>query len=187
MYQGWKLSKWNTPISEIGTLLLISLTRVGRDVTLEFEAFRDPLRPRWQVKFIQCSAFRCIDEMFRCKLWKMMDETDQRCGITFLAVEPEPFESWGTGYIQDWEKGVQCYVLCTEDDVIEVLTASEPEWREIPSGAGKEPLPQSSSHLYLPEDREKVDGVIQRIQDANRDWKRRDSSGDPQSSKQDPE
>ena len=167
MYEGWKITRWETPIVEIGQLLLVSLQRTGRDLVLEFEAFRDPARPRWQVKVTQCAAFRCIDEMFRCKLWKMLDETNQRCGFSFLAEEPEPFESWGTGYIQDWEKGVQCYVLCTEDDVVEVLTVREPEWREIASGVGEEPLPQSSSHLYLPEDREKAQEIVKRIRDAN--------------------
>lgn len=167
MYEGWKITRWETPIVEIGQLLLVSLLRTGRDLILEFEAFRDPARPRWQVKFTQCDAFRCIDEAYRLNLWKMIDETGQRCGFSFLAEEPDPFGSWGTMYLHEWQKGLKCYVLCTEDDVVEVLTARDPEWREIASGAGKEPLPQSGSHFYLPEDREKVEGIVKRIRDAN--------------------
>jgi len=167
MYQGWKVTKWETPLSEISGLLLVGLHREGRELTLEFEAFREQNRPRWKVKFDQCSAFRCIDEAYRIGLWKMLDETSQRCGPTFLTTEPDEFGSWGTEYLHNIEEGLLSYVLCTEDDVVEVLSAKEPEWIEVPSGKGQSPLPMSSNHFYHPEDKDQIEDIANRIRDSN--------------------
>jgi len=97
----------------------------------------------------------------------MLDETGQRCGSTFLAEEPVVFESWGTEYLHFTENGLIGYVLCTEDDVIEVLSAKEPEWIEVSSGEGTPPLPNSQNHLYMSEDKEKIQEIVDRIRDSN--------------------
>jgi len=62
----------------------------------------------------------------------------------------------GTLYVDVFEPKVRHFVIATNDDVIEVLSAAEPIWEAIEAAGVDEPLPGKSVHLYVGEDDEEI-------------------------------
>jgi hypothetical protein len=144
---------------DIDRLLMVSLADVERELVVVLESFRAPDRPRWRVRFRRYPAYRNIDEKYRLDLWRWLDESDQRCGFTFTVVETPPFSSWATGYVEAVEPTARHFVISTEDDVIEVLSADEPIWEVADAAAAGAPIPGKATHLYVGED----DAEIERL------------------------
>lgn len=161
MYAGWRIARWETPVVDVRHLLMVSLVDDGEELVMLFEAFRAPGRPRWRVRFQQHVAYRNIDEAYRLGLWRMLDDTDQRCGFTFTVEESPPLDSWSTEYLHEFHPTTRHYVIATEDDVVEVLTPDAPVWEIAEPAAEGAPLPGKSRHYYAGED----DDEIQRVKD----------------------
>lgn len=159
MYEGWRIARWETPVVDVDRLLMVSLADVDRELVVLLESSRTPGRPRWRVRFRQYPAYRNIDEAYRTDLWRWLDESGQRLGVTFTVEESPCFASWGTVYLHDVVPKTRHFVIATEDDVVEVLSAEEPIWEVANPAESGAPLPGKAKHLYLGED----DAEIERL------------------------
>ncbi|WP_145067018.1 hypothetical protein [Engelhardtia mirabilis] len=150
---------------------MVSLADVDRELVLLLESGRGSDRPRWRVRFKQYPAYRNIDEAYRTDLWSWIDSSGQRLGFTFTVEESPPLASWGTVYLHEVVPGIRHFVIATEDDVVEVLSAEEPVWEVARPAEAGEPLPGKARHLYLGEDDVEIDRLVA-------DVKRRQEPGD---------
>lgn len=171
MYEGWSICRWETPVVDEDRLLMVSLGDVDRELVLLLESARAPGRPRWRVRFRQYPAYRNIDEAYRTDLWGWLDKSGQRLGFTFTVEESPPLASWGTVYLHEVIPGIRHFVIATEDDVVEILSAEEPLWEAASPAEAGEPLPGKAEHLYVGDD----DVGIARLFE---DVKRRQQPGD---------
>ena len=168
MYSGWQISQWQSPVVDLDRVLMVSLTDENRQLVVVLENPWASGRPRWRARFHNYSGYRNIDERYREGLWRWLDESGQRCGATFIVAEDPPFASWATQYLQDFEPATKHFVIATDDDVIEVLSAAEPVWEELEGAAPAAPLPGKSRHLYVGEDDEVIKQVVNDIKARNR-------------------
>jgi hypothetical protein len=158
MYAGWRIKRWETPVVDLDRTLMVSLTDAKQELVIVFEG-SPPSRSRWRVRFRDYPAYRNIDELHRANLWLWLDESGQRCGATFIVDEQTRFASWDAPSLDVFEPKVRYFVIATNDDVIEVLSAAEPIWDAIEAARVDEPLPGKSVHLHFGED----DGEIRRL------------------------
>jgi len=130
MYKDWKIKKWDTPVSDVNGLALISLKDIAREnkLSILFETNNKKL----EATFDNYPAYRNILEEYRLELWKHLDETNQMCGDTFIVINSPWIKSLTEReqLINVHEKELKHYVITTTDDVIEVLSSKEPEWDE---------------------------------------------------------
>jgi hypothetical protein len=171
MYEGWSICRWETPVVDEDRLLMVSLDDVDRELVLLLESGRDPGRPRWRVRFRQYPAYRNIDEAYRTDLWAWLDKSGQRLGFTFTVEESPPLASWGTVYLHEVVPRIRHFVIATEDDVVEVLSAEEPVWEAADPAEPGEPRPGKARHLFRGEDDEEIDRLVE-------DVRRRQEPGD---------
>jgi len=167
MYEQWLIARWDTPVVDIDQLLMVSLVDSRGELTLTFEAFRSPERPRWTVRFGKSLGYRNIDEAYRLGLWRWLDQSGQRCGHTFLVQESPKLASWATEYLHEVIPSVRHFVIATEDDVIEVLCANEPSWEVAPPAKHDDPLPGKTLHLYAGEDDEEIERQLSDLRKKN--------------------
>ena len=161
MYEGWKISRWETPVVDEDRLRMVSLADVDRELVLLLESGRATGRPRWRVRFRQYPAHRNIDEAYRTDLWHWLDKSGQRRGFTFTVEESPLLTSWGTVHLHEVIPGVRHCVIATEDDVIEGHSAEEPIGEEATPAEAGEPLPGKARHLYRGEDDEEIDRWVE--------------------------
>ncbi len=167
MYDGWLVSRWETPVVDVERLLMVSLTDANRQLIIVLEGPRALGRPRWRVTFGHYPAYRNIDESYRVKLWKWLDDSGQRCGFTFTVEENPKFASWETGYLEDVAPNTRHYVITTEDDVVEVLSVDEPIWQLLEPAQADDPLPEKVQHLYAGEDDAAIRRMLASLKDSN--------------------
>jgi|GEM_PF-2297950 len=163
MYKDWRISRWETPVVDVDRLLMVSLADVGRELVMLLECLHAPGRPRWRVRFRQYPAYRNIDEAYRTELWRWLDESGQRLGFTFTVAESPPLASWGTEYLHDVVPGIRHFVVATEDDVVEVLSAEEPVWEAAVPAPVNSPLPGKAKHLYVGEDDQEIERLVEDV------------------------
>jgi hypothetical protein len=168
MYEGWLITRWETPVVDVDRLLLVSLIDANRELTLILEESGKADRPRWRVRFRRCPAYRNIDEAYRTDLWRHLDESRQRCGRTFLVQESPRLASWGTVYLHDMIPSVQHYVIATGDDVVEVLSGDEPIWEVAAAASLDEPMPGKSIELRVGEDDRAIEQLYSDLKSKNR-------------------
>lgn len=173
MYKGWQVSDWRSPVAEVDRLLMVSLTDENRELVIVLEGSWVPGRPRWRVRFRPYSGYRNLDERYRGDLWQWLHDSSQGCGGTFIVEEDPPFASWGTDYLKGFEPSTKHFVVCTEDDVIEVLSSAWPTWEAIEPAAPESLLPGKSQHLFVGEDDEAIQQLVDDIQAKNMPrWRR---------------
>jgi len=126
-YETWIIKRWETPFSAIGSIALASLVDDGQ-LTITFEAPREPGRPRWKVKFDKIAGYRNLLEEFRLELWQHLDTTQQRCGNTFTVANSPWIKELRRreGVFEAIHPNSSHFVFLTEDDVIEVLSSNSP-------------------------------------------------------------
>lgn len=168
MYEGWHISRWETPVVDVTRLALVSLSDVDRELIVLFEAVHIPGRPRWRVRFRQYPAYRNIDEAYRTDLWRWLDESNQRVGFTFTVEELPRLASWGTVYLHEVRPGVRHFVIATEDDVVEVLSTQVPTWESAAPAEVGSPIPGKAEHLYLGEDDARIARLVDDLKSRNK-------------------
>jgi hypothetical protein len=168
MYDGWVVTRWDTPVSDVAELYLASLTDARRELTLVLEGPLASGRPRWRVEFQDYPGYRNLDEAFRVELWQWLDMSGQRCGSTFVVSEPLPLASWATSGLHQLYPGLRHYVVATMDDVIEVLAAREPSWTVVEPAGLRDPPPGKSTHLFLGRDDDAIARLEQEIKSRER-------------------
>ena len=162
MYDGWRISRWETPVVDTSRLAMVSLADVDHELVVMLEAVHIPGRPRWRVRFRQYPAYRNVDESYRTDLWRWLDESNQRIGFTFTVEELPRFASWGTVYLHDVLPQAQHFVIATEDDVVEVISAQAPIWEIAAPAEVNSPIPGKSEHLYVGEDDARIAELVEK-------------------------
>ena len=162
MYEGWQFEKWETPVSHAKSLAMVSLIDDGR-LAVILQDLRDARHRRHQFIFSNCVAYRNILEEYRMELWKRLDDSRQRCGWTLLVPNSKWVEELRLAepVLEATHPALFHYLICTEDDVIEILTPSSPTIKEIESGTESESVGKSSVY-YHPEDKRKINRVIRK-------------------------
>lgn len=168
MYEGWRISRWETPVVDAARLAMVSLADVDHELVVVFEAVHVPDRPRWRVRFRQYPAYRNIDESHRTNLWHWLDQSKQRVGFTFTVEESPRFASWGSVYLHDVLPRAKHFVIATEDDVVEVISAQVPIWEVAAPAEVGSPIPGKAEHLYVGEDDPRIARVLEDLKNRNR-------------------
>ena len=127
MYDKWKIKKWETPISDSKQLGMLSLHDIAASNTLE--VLLNDGTQEISITFKSYPAYRNILEEYRTKLWKHLDETSQRCGWTFEVIESTWIDELeqNESLIEVHNPGLRHFVICSNDDVVEVLSNEEPK------------------------------------------------------------
>jgi hypothetical protein len=164
VYENWKVERWETPVSDFKSVVLVSL--VGdRSLTITLEDARGQPRRRWRFIFKQASIYQNILEEFRLELWERIQATGPRLGWTTMV----PDSPW-LAKLKERESLIEVHYpvllhfqIATEDDVIDVLSPQAPSIQEIEPAADGEPTAGKSNVYYNNEDREQVDALMERI------------------------
>ena len=157
-YHHWSIRRWETPVSDVQRLTLVSLSDCNASLDVTVEASWESPRRRWKVQFSRYPAFRSTDEMHLQQLWGWLDGSSQRCGSTFTVLN----SPWIDEVLVDYPIH---YVLCTLDDIIEVVSEKEPVWQPLEDAPEDAPIPGKVQHLFLPEDEAEVEKLVQDIRD----------------------
>ncbi len=97
-------------------------------------------------------------------LWKHLDQTNQRCGHTFL-IESSPWiDSFQSEepLLELYNPDLIHYIISTEDDVVEILATSV-EVTDLGDTASDVPRVGKSIVLYNSTDREQIEKVFEEI------------------------
>ena len=157
-YLRWRIARWPTPVSDIRAVAMASLIDDGT-LRITLEATRLVPRERWCISFERYAGYRNIMEEYRLELWRHLDESRQRCGNTFTVED----SSWIAEISRDEPlllvhmKGLQHYVITTEDDVIEVLSPGPPDVIALGAVDTSVPVAGKSQVLYHPEDSTEIE------------------------------
>jgi hypothetical protein len=158
MYEGWKIERWETPVSDVKSLAMVSLVDDGQ-LSIVLQETRDAIRRRFCLSFKNYPVYRNILEEYRLELWNEIK--DQRKGIGWTIIIPE--SQWLASLLKSEPLLGECnpnlvhYVICTEDDVIEVLSNALPQITELDPAAEDEEVPGKSRVYFYPEDKDKID------------------------------
>lgn len=137
----WQIERWETPISDLAAIQMASLSDCGK-LQITIEAAQGSERLRWRFDFDTYPGYRNLLEEFRQELWAHLESTMQREGATFtvrnspwinrLREEEDVFKALYSR--------VYHYVICTEDDVLEILSPDAPVIQALgPTGGSVEP------------------------------------------------
>lgn len=122
-------SRWETPASDAQSLRLLSLMHADGDLVLIFESISGERTERLCFKFRAFFGYRNLLEEYRTKLWREHEQlkslgwTRQSEGSVWLEElrEHEPLFRLHGG-----DAAIH-YMVCTQDDVVEVLAGIPPE------------------------------------------------------------
>jgi hypothetical protein len=168
MYEGWRIERWDTQLSDRSAVLMVSLVD-EKQLTVTVEDTRSPKRERWQFVFARYPAYRNILEEHRMGLWHHLDQSGQRCGYTFIVLDSPWIESFRPqeSLLDAFYPTLKHYVIATDDDVIEVLSPEPPLVVYLGSAPQDAPMPGKSNHLYYPKDKQEIEQMVQDIIDRN--------------------
>ena len=170
-YKQWRIERWDTPLSDIGSVALASLLDSGGQLTITIEAPREPGRPRWVFTFDTYPGYRNILEEFRLQLWEHLDATQQRCGNTFCVANSPWIEILRAeeGVFEHFYPKIAHYVILTEDDVIEILSPQLPTINSHGITSNNEAPAGKSTVFYNSKDRDKIEEVFPQLKRGNDD------------------
>lgn len=170
VYEGWRFERWETPISDLRSVAMVSLVDDG-SLHLTIESLRDPGRARWRFSFKQAPVYRNILEEFRMELWPLVHSGGPRKGWT-LRVPDSP---WANDLrarepvLEVSHPVLHHFLITTEDDVIDVLSPAEPQIRQVAPGTKDDPAPGKSRVLHADEDADEVDRVLTELARASKE------------------
>ena len=165
MYEDWKVERWETPVSSAKSLAMVSLIDEGC-LAIILQDLRDPSRRRFCFTFSNYPVYRNILEEYRTELWERLNDKENTLGWT-LTVRDSP---WIAAFRQT-EPLLEVenphlihYMICTEDDVVEVLSSAPPDIREIEPGKQSESVGKSQVYHH-PEDREQIEKIVKEVRE----------------------
>ena len=164
--------RWDTPVSDAGSLAMVSLLdQDGLHITLR--DLRDPTRRRYRFTFREVAAYRNILEEYRLSEPPVPEGT----GWTRLfSQSPWLRELRQREPLLDVHTpNCQHYVIVTEDDVVDILSPIAPEIREVEPALPEDRSPGKSRILYHPEDRGQIDELFDGIKNDIRKRRKQDA------------
>ena len=156
-----KIERWETPVSDINSLAMVCLFD-DQNLTITVQDLRGPEdvreagRRRWRFTFERVPAYRNILEEYRHEIWENIRNEGQNFGGTLVVSN----SSWIKELNDDTElilihnPNLMHFIICTEDDVVEVLASNWPIIEEIEPASEDAPTPGKSEIYYVPQDRE---------------------------------
>jgi hypothetical protein len=124
-----KIIKWNTAVSNASRLWMSKLIYDG-SLTIMCGAILSNEQKEIEVSFGERPIFRDIQEEFMSPLWQIIFSPQNKIGNTFILEQSRWLEDLNRDEIfAGTMKDCRHYVLATEDDVIEVVTANEPTFK----------------------------------------------------------
>ncbi len=146
---------------------MVSLVDTAGDLRITVQDLQDPGCRRYEFVFRGVPAYRNILEEYR------VSEPPLRAGVGWTITIPD--SPWldelraKEPLLDVHSPGCRHFAIVTEDDVVDVLTAEEPEICEVAPADTNEPLPGKSQILRYLEDRERIDRLADDIRERNRD------------------
>ena len=164
MYEGWRFERWETPVSDLKSIAMVSLVDDG-ELTITVEDFRDPARPRWSFRFDRAPIYRNILEEYRLELWELVHQNEHRYGWTVTIPDSPWLASLQEkeSLIEVHDPGLRHFQIGTEDDVIDVLSPTTPEIVTVEPASSSARVPGKSHVLHADEDRAEVDSLLERV------------------------
>ena len=171
MYKGWTIERWQTPVSDAKSLVMVLLVDDG-ELSVILQDAGAPRRRRYRFIFSNPIAYRNILEEYRTELWKKLEGQHKELGWTLQVLD--------SPWIQTLRKEeplidikvseLSHYMICTEDDVVEILSAPVPVIVEIEPGTTTEIVGKSTVY-YNPEDREAIERLFSAVRISSRSGK----------------
>jgi hypothetical protein len=126
IYEDWQVKKWETSLSDLKDLLLERLTDVKEGLSIEFS---DRDHKKYIISFPPFCCYRSINESFRNSLWRKLKLTGQlsTLGNCWIAENSDFLEILSEDPV--WlsqNAGAKHYLLATSEDVIEIISSTEP-------------------------------------------------------------
>ena len=149
---------------------MVSLVDDGR-LSITVQDLRDPEGPRFRFTFKNYPAYRNMLEEYQTSLWEDAEHEIIEVGWTRIIRESRWLASLKETepFLEESNQGLLHYMICTEDDIVEVLSNEPPEVVEIEPAAEDEKLPGKSTVYYDPEDRGKIEALINQIKGGSSD------------------
>jgi hypothetical protein len=162
MYENWQVKRWETPISDYSSIQMLSLKDDGK-LNIKLQIIKGKAGgKRFSITFKNYLAYRNILEEYRLELWNKFTTNDNNLGPTWI-VSNSPWinelES-NEPLLKEFSPQLIHYVVCTEDDVIEVLSNDVPIITELRPSKSKSNKHGKSKIYYHPEDREEIEKIL---------------------------
>jgi hypothetical protein len=147
---------------------MVSLVDDGK-LTVILQDTRDPARRRFRFTFTICPVYRNILEEFRRELWKEIKGQTEARSWTLTIPESQwiAYFSEAEPLLEEYYPGLTHYMICTEDDVVEILSSQPPQITEIEPATEGDKVPGKSTVYIYPEDKDKVDKLVNEVMEAN--------------------
>ena len=147
MYEGWRFERWETPLSDLRSIALVSLVDDGT-LRITVEDLRDPTRPRWCITFEDAPIYQNILEEYRLELWQ---QANHGAPVGWTVTVPD--SPWlkalqdNEPLIEVHHPGLVHYQVGTEDDTIDVLSSEPPTIESVDPASPDDPVPGKSHVL----------------------------------------
>ncbi|MCA1791709.1 MAG: hypothetical protein LC667_18215, partial [Thioalkalivibrio sp.] len=164
LYQGWRPKRWETPFSDVKSLVVVSLTD-SDTLQVVVEAARTMPRRRWRIDFGRVPGYLNLMEEFRLELWGQINPGEVKLGWALIIPDSPWIEKLceREPLLHIHHPTLTHYQIGSEDDVIDVLGPSTPAIQEIEPAAENESLPEKSRRLFYPDGRAEIEGLAERI------------------------
>jgi len=165
VYENWTPVTWETPVSHVESLAMVSLVDDG-ELRVTLEDARSSPRRRWRFTFYRSPMYQNVLEEYREELWARIRDM----GLEHCWTRTVPDSAWLAAlkerepWVDILEPGLIHYQIATEDDVLDIACASDPMIVEIEPASADEPPAGKSTVFHMPEDRAAMDALTEEIQ-----------------------
>ena len=164
MYEGWSFERWDTPISDLKSVAMVSLIDDGH-LKITVEDLRDPDHARWRFTFHRAPIYQNILEEYRLELWERVHSGEKHPGWT-VTIPSSPWLAQlqlQEPLIEVHDPGLQHYQIGTEDDIVDILSPQPPLIEVVEPGPPGKPGVGKSTILYADEDSPEIEGFLQKL------------------------
>jgi hypothetical protein len=154
MYETWRLTRWDTPMSHAPSLrmeYLLDRQDEGGMLEIGLQSVSASERIRYRITFVRYPAYRNVAERYRLELWTLRDAVSSAAAMGWtmiIADSPWIQEFADEPLLLALNENLVHYMVTTEDDVIEVLTNQPPKIEVLGPVDPSEPLPGKSEIYY---------------------------------------
>jgi hypothetical protein len=127
------LVRWDTLLSDITSLMLVGLQQEGTRLRIVLEGEVTGERAEFTVVFVAFFAYRSLREEYRTTLWSSVP-VGARLGWTRWVAESQWVAEMMSSeplFVAHGGGDARHYLICTEDDVVEVLAIEAPVIEQV--------------------------------------------------------